>query len=58
MLNYSTSTRKIRCSSAASALTENAIAFWDNRCAQHRAMSLLAAHAFGHAGDGEGRRPV
>jgi taurine dioxygenase len=35
--------------------TENAIAFWDNRCAQHRAMwDLLAAHALRHARDREG----
>ena len=32
------STRRTRCSSAASAGSENSIAFWDNRCAQHRAM--------------------
>jgi taurine dioxygenase len=34
----SISTPRTRCSSAASAGVTNAIAFWDNRCAQHRAM--------------------
>ena len=36
--------------------TENAIAFWDNRCsAASGHVGLLAAHAVGQSGDGEGR---
>jgi hypothetical protein len=34
---------------------ENAIAFWDNRCIQHRAMWDYWPHAIGHARHREGR---
>ena len=50
------STWKTRCSSAASAGRENAIAFWDNRCVQHRAMWDYWPHTRSrHPRDGEGR---
>jgi hypothetical protein len=35
--------------------TENAIAFWDNRCTQHRAIWDYWPHAIGHARHREGR---
>ena len=50
---------RIHCSSAASAGPENAIAFWDNRCAQHRAMWDYWPHTrSGHRVTVKGERPV
>ena len=50
---------RTRCSSAASAGSENSIAFWDNRCVQHRAMWDYWPHTrSGHRVTVQGDRPV